>query len=144
MLYGRIGFPKIYETGLTLGTVALVSSSEASTCFFDANSSSIYNDPERLLVTSYVSTANTLTETPLYDRNQTYGAPSTVTADNVADIALFVVYDSQITTLSLTFLISVPCITVLLWVIKLLIEYNVEGDDPSSADHVEGMQRHWK
>jgi hypothetical protein len=70
---------------------------------------------KRLVLASYIAMANTLTDSTLYNPDETYSVPSIVTSDNSAEVAIFVVYSSDIATLWIPLIIAIPCLAAGLW-----------------------------
>ncbi|KAI1211234.1 uncharacterized protein F4807DRAFT_419444 [Annulohypoxylon truncatum] len=126
ILLDILGSPMIQSVGQHLQSSALLSSTTASNQIFDAKSSSVHDDLERLVQAAYVATVNILTDLTLYPvgasrdvRNVAVGA-SGQTKDGVAD---FVVWSSEIKTLSTLVVIVIPSVFVGLWLIAIVLMY---------------------
>ncbi|KAI1457066.1 hypothetical protein F4805DRAFT_430195 [Annulohypoxylon moriforme] len=118
--------PMIQAVGQHLQSSALLSSTTASNQIFDASSSSVHDDLERLVQAAYVATVNVLTDLTLYPvgasrevRNVARG-DSGQTLDGVAD---FVVWSPEIKTLSTLVVIVIPSVFVGLWLIAIILMY---------------------
>ena len=121
-----LGLPKVPVLALRLGISALDSASSYKGGFFNASSSSLYNDLERLVFASYIATVNTLTETTLFAKgsnieNDLYLVSGSNSIPAGADE--FVVWSTDVITLSVKSLIIIPVITVTLWIIALTIPF---------------------
>lgn len=137
VFFAQLGTPSIYNTVVSLGSIALASSTTAQTFTIDAASSSIYNDMRRLVLTAYISTTNMLLDTTLYNISDTYGIDSIVSSTDVDQVAQFVVSDQEIATISLAFGIALPIGTLLLFVIVKSLKYYIkpkalDGDSGTS------------
>ncbi|RAO64043.1 uncharacterized protein BHQ10_000055 [Talaromyces amestolkiae] len=126
VFYNLIGPPSIFSTATALGSIALASSTTAQLYTIDAASSSIYNDMQRLVLTTYISTANLLVDTTLYNKTNTYGLNSIVSSGDLDQVAQFVVSDQNITTVSLAYAIGIPIGTVLIYLIVKLLKIYVQ------------------
>jgi hypothetical protein len=117
-----LGGPVVPSLGLKLSTSALQSASTSFDNVFNASSSSLYNDLQRLVFASYIATVNTLTETTLY------AAPNSV-ANEVLDangqpsfgVDEFVIWSTDVATLSVKALIIIPVLTFVLWIIFIVV-----------------------
>ena len=109
----------IYLLGTYLQVSALKSSVTALSNILDANSSSIYSDLERLVYASYIATVNCLTETTLFPPANGFlnaVAPGGILLDGTSS---FVIYSTDIATLSVRTLIIIPTIAVGLWIVSI-------------------------
>lgn len=130
-----LGMPKLIDLGTNLGVLALQSATASSlSAYFDAGSSFLLKDMQRLVYASYIATKNTFVETtvsnhasyPAYpanaaNRNGLIDRQSNKPLDGVGD---FVVYGNDFAALSIAFLVTVPVILVLLMVIVYLFSSN--------------------
>lgn len=137
VFFAQLGTPTIYNTVVSLGSIALASSTTTQTFTIDAASSSIYNDMQRLVLTAYISTTNLLLDTTLYNTNDVYGIASIVSPADLDQVAQFVVSDQEIATISLPFAIALPVGTLLLFVIVKSLKYYIkpkvlDGDSATS------------
>jgi len=111
----------IYTLGSLLRESSLASSSTSFSGIFNASSSSIHDDLERLVYASYIATANILTETTLFINDN--GAPNDLKVGNYAQDGPgeFVVFTSDVVALSVRSLIIIPTLTVTLWITFLVL-----------------------
>ena len=118
-----LGQPKIPVLGTRLGVQSLKSASTSYYNVFNASSSSLYSDLERLVFASYIGTVNTLTETTLFVNNATVTNDVMVIGGGSipSGIDEFVIWSPDITTLSVKSLIIIPVLTATLWLIALLV-----------------------
>ncbi|KAH8751823.1 hypothetical protein BGZ57DRAFT_1010005 [Hyaloscypha finlandica] len=123
-LYSQLLQPKILNVGRYLSGSALASSEQVTDYYFDAKSSSIYEDMKRLVLAAYVSTANTLLDSTLYGPGTTI--PNIVTPKNQDEVAGFVVSSSDIITLSISVLVIVPIFTLLFGIVGLLLGFYLD------------------
>ncbi|MCJ1476868.1 hypothetical protein MMC13_005537 [Lambiella insularis] len=110
--------PKIPALGMRLGASALKSATNAFSGVFNASSSSVYADLERLVFASYIATVNTLTETTLFAPNS--GIKNDALDDNgqpQPGVEEFVIWSKDVITLSVKALIIIPVLAGLLWMI---------------------------
>ena len=119
-----LGLPKIPVLAQRLGISALKSSSTYQGHVFNASSSSLYNDLERLVFASYVATVNTLTETTLFANsfnieNDLYAISGSNSIP--AGVDEFVIWSTDVITLSVKALIIIPVLTVTLWIIAIIV-----------------------
>ena len=120
-----LGVPKIPALGLRLGTFsALKSASTYQGGVFNASSSSLHNDLERLVFASYIATVNTLTETTLFAtgssiENDLYLI--SLTNSPPAGVDEFVIWSTDVITLSVKALIIIPVVTVMLWITAITV-----------------------
>lgn len=136
VFYNLIGPPTVFSTATALGSIALASSTTAQLYTIDAASSSIYHDMQRLVLTTYISTANLLVDTTLYNKSNTYSLNSTVSSGDLDQVAQFVVSDQNITTVSLAYAIAIPIGTVLIYLIVKLLKIYIR---PGGFDEGNGI-----
>jgi hypothetical protein len=120
ILTAYLAQPMIFTLGTYLHSSSLKSSTTSLLTVVDANISSIYNDIQRLVFSSYIATVNTLTETTLYAPSD--GFPNLVQAngtilDGAGD---FVIFSSDVAALSVRSLIIIPTLAVTLWIVFLI------------------------
>ncbi|KAK2809080.1 hypothetical protein FQN50_004133 [Emmonsiellopsis sp. PD_5] len=113
--------PKVADTATHLGSLALKSATTSLGITIDGKGSSMPSDLQRILLVSYISTQNLLLDTTLYP-NDTSGVPNFIDKEN-RDVADFIVYGSEISTLSIRFLIVIPALAIGMLVVVLLLEY---------------------
>jgi hypothetical protein len=120
----RIQFaaPKLIDIGISLGRSSLVSSTtyldRITAASFDAASSKLFDDMERLIWTAYVSSRDIFRESTMVVER--YNIPNAVTGGDER-VAQFVLTTSAVSTLSLAVLITVPVVCVVLWVLRLVV-----------------------
>ncbi|KAH0848912.1 hypothetical protein AYO21_10647 [Fonsecaea monophora] len=115
-----LSLPKIVTLATRLGASALVSTDTSLGEKFDAGASSFHDDLQRLVFASYIATMNTLTDTTLFSTNN-YGLPNQVIgSDGGPDpgVDAFVIWSSNVSTLSILTIIIIPVMTV---VMKLIV-----------------------
>ncbi|KAI8952224.1 hypothetical protein F4801DRAFT_541570 [Xylaria longipes] len=125
LLAQYLGVPTVFLVGSHLQTSALLSSTTALDQIFDAGASSLHDDLERLVVAAYVVTVNCLTDTTLYPAAQG-NVPNVVLGDSgqvPKDAADFVVWSSDVATLSTVVIIVIPTIFVGIWFFSILLLY---------------------
>jgi hypothetical protein len=106
-------FPMIVHVALRLGASTLLSSASALDEIFDAGSSSLHDDLHRWAVAAYISSVNILTDTTLYPADK-YNIPDGIPQKDRSGIGDFVIWSSNVTTLSVRYLIVFPVITLTL------------------------------
>ncbi|KAH7333332.1 hypothetical protein BKA65DRAFT_596886 [Rhexocercosporidium sp. MPI-PUGE-AT-0058] len=118
------------NVGTYLGSIALASSDQTGLYAFDAGACSLRDDLRRLVLTTRVYMANSLIDTTLYNRSLTLGIGDTkgytnlLTADNQKEVANFVLNAGEgISTLDITFLIVVPCVQFVMFIITYGLRY---------------------
>ncbi|KAL2047863.1 hypothetical protein ABVK25_011272 [Lepraria finkii] len=120
-----LGQPKIQVLGTRLGASALKSASTSYYDIFNASSSSLYTDLARLVFASYIGTANTLTETTLFARSSNVEndvLTLTIDAGTIPPgIDEFVIWSTDVITLSVKALIIIPVVTATLWIIAIVV-----------------------
>ncbi|KAK3346853.1 hypothetical protein B0T25DRAFT_553015 [Lasiosphaeria hispida] len=126
LLARTLRLPVVYRLGSHLGTTALESATAPIGSTFNAGGSSIHKDLERLVLSSYIATVNTLTDTTLYLRPE--GETPSITnialdsqSQPLPGVDAFVVYTSKATALSVTTLIVVPTLALGTLVLSLLL-----------------------
>ena len=118
-----LGSPKIPVLGTRLGVQALKSASTSYYNVFNASTSSLYSDLERLVFASYVGTVNTLTETTLFAKDSNV-KNDVLNIDNGSippGIDEFVIWSPDVITLSVKSLIIIPVLSASLWLIALAV-----------------------
>ncbi|KAG9228853.1 hypothetical protein BJ875DRAFT_411890, partial [Amylocarpus encephaloides] len=113
--------PMIMQLGGYLRVSGLKSSFTSLDGNFNANTSSIYNDLQRLVYASYIATVNALSETTLYPQGgQVLNdvRPGNILMPGTAD---FVVFGNGVEALSVKALIIIPTLTMLLWIVFILL-----------------------
>jgi len=114
-----LGQPKIVTLGSRLGASALKSASSSLGGYFNASSASVYADLERLVFASYIATVNTLTDTTLFPTDSGIGNevvdPATLLP--FAGVDAFVIWSSNVVTLSVKALIIIPVLAAVLWMV---------------------------
>lgn len=119
--------PRIINLAQALGTSALKSAATSQGYYFDAAVSSIRADLERLVLGAYIATKNTLQETTMFSHpyddiaNLAYDSATKQFKDGAAD---FVLYGSGFAALRVKFLIIVPVIAFVLWLLVYLLTDN--------------------
>ncbi|OQU98257.1 hypothetical protein CLAIMM_04069 [Cladophialophora immunda] len=129
--------PKIVNVATRLGASALVSTDTSLGEKFDAGSSSFRDDLERLVFASYIATMNTLTDTTLFSTNN-YGISNVATGSDgkpSPGVDAFVIWSSNVSTLSILALIIIPVMTVTM---KLIVW--VLTDLPFSWYRIQALQ----
>lgn len=121
ILTDSLGEPMIVTMGSYLRESALRSSFTAVSDDFDANSSTIYTDLQRLVFASYIASVNTLTETTLFASNKTISNGVRLDGVLLPGTSDFVIFSNDVVTLSIKSLIVIPTIAVLLWIIFILL-----------------------
>ena len=116
-----LGVPKVPYIGLRLGGSALASASTSLGEIFNASSSSLHSDLERLVFASYISTVNTLAETTLFASDRGLRNEILVNGSVPEGVDGFVIYSKDVTTLSVKALIVIPVIAAALWILNILV-----------------------
>jgi hypothetical protein len=120
-----LGTPRIVSMGRLLGLSALLSSTTSIGNIFDAESSSVFSDIQRLVLAAYIATTNTLTDLTLYPedapgRDNGAGNLAIDEAGNIKPgVADFVVWSPDITTLSVKAIIIIPVLALVFWLLAL-------------------------
>ena len=119
-----LGTPMIGAVGLRLGRSALTAAASGIGNGFDAKQSSIYKDMERLVLASYAATVNVLAETTMFQNPQGTGLHNRIQNNKNEPLPGaddFVVFSSNVTTLSVKTLIIVPVILCFLLALNILV-----------------------
>lgn len=112
-----LGSPMIVNLGMGLGSRALQSASGALGQTINAESASMEKDLHHLVAASYIASKNILTDTTTIDHSLTELYNSAVdpkTGNLYAGVADFIVTSSDIATISIKVLITIPLILILL------------------------------
>jgi len=119
--------PVAYNLGFALQGSALQSAKAVIASRFDARDSSMYKDLYYIILSAYIATINTLTDTTLYLQPDIDGSPPKIDIPNLAldnttrhprpGIEDFVVFSDQVATLSLTRVILIPVLTLGSWLL---------------------------
>jgi hypothetical protein len=106
-----------------LGPQALASTATSLGQFFDAEESSFALDIQRLVVASYVASTNVLTESTLYAPDRLNISNFVLGSDNqlLPGAADFVIWSSEVRTLSVRTLIIIPVIALALFLIIFVV-----------------------
>ncbi|KAE8448477.1 hypothetical protein EG329_009358 [Mollisiaceae sp. DMI_Dod_QoI] len=120
-----LGLPRIINLGLSLGSTALKSATGVLGDHFDAQSSNLHDDLQRLVLGAYIGTKNTLQETTKFSRQYT-DIPNRLNENGtiLPGSNAFVIYTSDAAALSIPMLIAVPIITLLLLGLNILLTTN--------------------
>ncbi|RYP43224.1 hypothetical protein DL770_011777 [Monosporascus sp. CRB-9-2] len=127
LLLHYLGQPKIVPMARRLGGSALAATQTALGGMFDAGASSVYEDLQRLVLAAYVATSSVLNDTTLFQTTNTEGVENQAidgtgqVRDGVAD---FVVWSSDVATLSVKAIIIIPTIALALWLVVLALLNN--------------------
>lgn len=117
-----LGQPKIVPLSTRLGASALQSAATSQGNIFNASSSSVHADLTRLVFASYIATVNTLTDTTLFSTNTAIPNEVLDSNGNIQEgVGGFVIYSSDVTTLSVRALIVIPTLTLGLWIIFIVL-----------------------
>jgi len=120
-----LGGQKVVDIGRQLGLSNLLSSTTSLGTIFDAGASSAFSDLHRLILAAYIATTNTLTDLTLYPPNAADGA---VAIGNLAlddngnpqpGVGDFVIWSTDISTLSIKSLIIIPVLSLVFWLLAL-------------------------
>jgi hypothetical protein len=117
--------PRIVGLTQSLGAKALKSAATSQGYYFDAGSSSLQSDLQRLILGAYIATKNTLAETTMFNAKQ-YPAISNLLIDpktnqQIPGAGDFVILNSAFAALSVRVLIVVPTILALLFLLVLIL-----------------------
>ncbi len=121
-----LGSPMIQTVGEHLQASALLSSTTSNNQIFDASTSSVRADLERLVQAAYVATVNTLTDLTLYPAGAERQVPNIARGDSgqVLDgVADFVVWSPDVAALSTVVVIIIPSIYVGAWLVAIVLLY---------------------
>lgn len=133
-----LGMPMIVSLGQRLGSRALQSASTAVGQIFDAGSASMESDLRQLVAASYIASKNILTDTTTINGSLTtlQNAAIDPKTDNLyAGAADFIVTSSDIATISIKVLITIPVI-----LIFLLFLITIITQSSSSWNKAEALQ----
>ena len=124
----QLSAPRIFDVGVSLGRSSLVSSTtfldRVTIGTFDAGSSSLSSDVERLVWAAYVSSRDVFREsTMVLERHYVQNDVEAFGRDETPDFAKFVLATPAVATLSLRVLISLPVVCVSLWIVHLTITH---------------------
>lgn len=121
-----LGIPMIVYLGTMLGSQALQSASTTLGQTIDASSASMESDLHHLVAASYIASKSVLTDTTTINRNLTTldnAAIDQQTSDLFAGAADFIVTSSDIATISIKVLITIPLILIfLLFLITIITQ----------------------
>lgn len=121
-----LGIPMIVYLGTMLGSQALQSASTTLGQTIDASSASMESDLHHLVAASYIAAKSVLTDTTTINRNLTTldnAAIDPQTSDLFAGAADFIVTSSDIATISIKVLITIPFILIfLLFLITIITQ----------------------
>ncbi|XXH00804.1 hypothetical protein Hte_007155 [Hypoxylon texense] len=134
-----LGVPMIFSTGQHLQASALVSATTAFDQIFDAGSSSIHNDLERLLQAAYVATINCLTDLTLYPAGAMSELPNLARDDSGQPrqgIEDFVVWSPNVAALSTVAIIVIPSVFVGLWIFAVILLYWTPIQEVNQLDSI--------
>jgi hypothetical protein len=123
ILESALGEPRIVSLATQLGPQALASTATSLGQFFDAEDSSFYGDIQRLVIASYVASANVLTESTLFAEDR-LGVPNFIIGNDgqvLPGADEFVIWSSQVRTLSVRTLIIIPVIVLVLFSIVVYL-----------------------
>lgn len=125
IFFGRsLSIPMIVSLGTSLGSRALQSASTILGQTFDAESASMEGDLRQLVAASYIASKNILSDTTTINRNlNTFknAAVDPITGKLHAGAADFIVTSSEIATISIKVLITIPIILILLFFLITII-----------------------
>lgn len=119
-----LGIPMILSLGTRLGSQALQSASTTLGQVIDAESASMESDLHHLVAASYIASKNILTDTTTINRNLSTldnDAIDPKTSDLYAGGADFIVTSSDIATISIKVLITIPLILIFLLALITII-----------------------
>ena len=135
ILEASLGEPRIVSLATQLGPQALASTATSLGQFFDAEDSSFHSDIQRLVMASYIASTNVLTESTLFAEDRLGISNFILGNDGVVmpGAADFVIWSSQVRTLSVRTLIIIPVIVLALFLIVLymIIFYPPLGREPA-------------
>lgn len=131
-----LGNPKVVDIGKQLGLSNLLSSTTSLGNIFDAGGSGAFSDLQRLVLAAYIGSTNTLTDLTLYPQSSSPPPDEAQAATEdgkpiLANLALddngnrregvaqFVIYSSEISTLSVKALIIIPALSLVFWLLAL-------------------------
>jgi len=116
----EFGSPRVVTVGRAAGPSALKSASYSSAPYYilDAGASAMSNDLERLVLASWISSSNVLRETTKYKSGDMANLAKGEEGSVEAAAARFVLESSDVATLSVRILISVPAILLFLFIVQ--------------------------
>lgn len=141
--------PRIVTLATQLGPQALASTATSLGEYFDAEESTFRNDIQRLVIASYVASANTLTESTLFAQER-LGIPNSILNNSqiLPGSTDFVIWSSDVSTLSVRVLIIIPAITLALFLIVLYVIESwpplgkeLDGELEDTANKPEDVER---
>ncbi|RPB01274.1 hypothetical protein L873DRAFT_1803759 [Choiromyces venosus 120613-1] len=140
--------PRVSSLGLAAGTSALKSASFAAAPAYvlDAGLSSIFDDLERLVLASWVSSRNVLIDTTTYKSAGLVNVAKGQKGSVEASTAKFVLQSGDVGTLSVRVLISIPAVLLFLlivdWVFGCVIKRRDLTQSPifEDMDEVDGVE----
>lgn len=122
LLLGRnLDIPAIVLWGALLGGSTLQSATSATPLgAFDANSSTVYDDLKRLVLVAYIGSVNALINTVLYPTEVNSVPNMVLDPDGVIlpGVDEFVIFSSEVITLSVPAIVVIPVIFLVLFVIN--------------------------
>jgi hypothetical protein len=126
MLLHYLLAPRIYNLGNDLGMSTLQSAALMAGSFFNAEDSGIRTDLRRLVYAAYIATVNTLIDTTLHPPvDPRREAVPNMVLDELGrvlpGVADFVVYTSDVVTISLLHAIAIPCAALCTWLLPLVL-----------------------
>ncbi|KAK3356432.1 hypothetical protein B0T25DRAFT_629825 [Lasiosphaeria hispida] len=121
-----LGLPRVVDVGRQLGLSALLSSTTSLGSIFDAGSSSAFADLQRLVLAAYIATTNTLIDLTLYpDTPGRSTSAGNLALDDSAQpkpgVADFVVWSTDVTTLSVKAIIVIPVLSLFFWALVIAL-----------------------
>jgi len=127
----EFGVPRMVSVGWVAGSAALKSASytQGPSFTLHAGSSSIFQDLERLVLASWVSSKNVLRDTTTYDRGKLMGVMEGSQGSVEAGVAQFFLQSGDIDTLSVRILIAIPAILVFLFIVKIALAYVLRNSE---------------
>jgi hypothetical protein len=128
VFYTALWQPGIMSTAQNLDTINLAVANQDLSQSFDAGSGSILKDLRRMLVTTFVWNANILFDTTLYSANTLYEIRNLIEPQDRTAVADFVVFTPNATAMSLVFIIVVPCLVVLMFLLNWLIGRELDNN----------------
>ena len=116
--------PRVVSVGWVAGSAALKSASYTLGPNFtlDARASNIYDDLERLILASWLSSQNILRDTTRYRRDDIRNIAKVPGGSVEASSAQFILQSGEVDTLSVRILIAVPTILLFLLILKITLD----------------------
>jgi len=123
--------PRVVSVGWVVGSAALKSASytQGPSFILDAGSSSIFDDLERLVLASWVSSKNILRDTTTYANGQMVNLAEGPRGEVEAGVAQFLLQSGDIDTLSVRILIAIPAILLFLFIVKTALGYVLRNSE---------------